>query len=87
MTDKMKYIITETQYKKLINERKVKKVANQIKEEVDRLKLNLNENIVKNAISDKLKLYSKKGMLTNSVVEQLKESLSDELINAGIIKK
>jgi len=87
MTDKMKYIITETQYKKLINERKVKKVANQIKEEVDKLKLNLNENIVKNAISDKLKLYSKKGMLTNSVVEQLKESLSDELINAGIIKK
>jgi len=83
----MKYIITETQYKKLINERKVKKVANQIKEEVDKLKLNLNENIVKNAISDKLKLYSKKGMLTNSVVEQLKESLSDELINAGIIKK
>jgi len=82
----MKYIITESQYKKLIGEKRVKKIADQIKEEVDKLKTNLNESVVDSAVKDKLKKYSKKGMLTSKVIDVLKESIGDDLIKADIIK-
>jgi hypothetical protein len=83
----MKYIISEKQYKKLIESKTAKKITDQIIEEVERAKKTLNENIAANAVVDIFKKYSKKGLLNKIVVEQLKENYLGELVKAQIIKE
>ena len=58
----MKYYITEKQYIGLVNKKKTLKVANQILEELERNRKNLNEGVMLNeAVVDTLRKYVKRG--------------------------
>ena len=59
----MKYILTESQYKSLVEKKKSEKIAKIILEDLERVKKNLNEGTMLNeAIVDTLKRYAKKEM-------------------------
>ena len=70
----MRYIITENQYKDLVKKKKTNKTANVILEKINKIDANLNEEKSKLAIMDVLKLYKKKGLLSEAVIEKLKEN-------------
>lgn len=80
----MKYIITETQFKILVNQKKTNKISKQILEEIEKFKKNLNEStMINNAVVDVIRKYDKKGLLTASVKSKLLESnvSVDDLMN------
>lgn len=71
MKSRKKYILTESQYKELIES---KKVAKKIIDEINSLKKGINEsNILTGAIQDVIKKYHKKGHLSESVINELKK--------------
>ena len=70
----MRYIITENQYKDLVKKKKTNKTANVILEKINKIDANLNEEKSKLAIMDVLKLYKKKGLLSEAVIKKLKEN-------------
>jgi hypothetical protein len=69
----MKYIITENQWKLLIQNKKSDKTTNAILEKINKINANLNEEKSTMAIMDVLRLYKKKGLLDETVIEKLKE--------------
>lgn len=69
----MKYIITENQWNSLIKNKKTNKTAIAILEKINKIDTNLNEEKSNLAIMDVLKVYKKKGLLNEKVVEKLKE--------------
>ena len=83
----MNYIITESQYKTLVAQKKTERVAKQILEEIARSKRNLNEGVMLNeAIVDTLKRYAKKGLLTAAVLTTLLANnvSAQDLAKAGV---
>lgn len=83
----MKYIITETQYKSLVVQKKNNKIAIKILEEIERSKKNLNESAMLNeAIVDTLRRYAKKGLLTAGVLATLLANnvQAEDLAQAGV---
>jgi hypothetical protein len=72
----MKYIINKEQYNCLLeNKRKENIILKLILEEINRIKLGLNESIIrKDAISDILKKHNKKGNLSKYVISKLSNS-------------
>jgi hypothetical protein len=84
----MKYYITETQYKSLIEQKRTKKIVNRILEEIERNKKNLNEGVMLNeALVDTLRKYLKKGLLTTAVIGSLLASNkvnAQDLLQAGV---
>jgi len=83
----MKYYITEKQYIGLVNKKKTLKVANQILEELERNRKNLNEGVMLNeAVVDTLRKYVKRGLLTVGVITTLLANnvSAQDLMTAGV---
>lgn len=83
----MKYILTESQYKSLIEKKRTKKITEMILEDLERVKKNLNEGTMLNeAIVDTLKRYGKKGLLTVAVLTSLLANnvSASDLTQAGV---
>jgi hypothetical protein len=75
-----KIIITEEQFKILIERKRIeRKTVSEILEKINKVKKNLNESKQENALISILKPYYKKGKVTKKVAETL--------INNGIDKK
>jgi hypothetical protein len=81
-----KLIITESQYRYLIDQkRKEKKVYESIVKDIDQVKSILNESILLNeAVTDVLSSYLKKGLLTVGIIASL---LSSNIVNAQQLQK
>ena len=80
----MKYIITESKYKELIQLKKYKKLVEEILSKIDRANKSLNESIIINeAINDIITVYLKKGLLNNPIKDLLIKSgkLTESQIN------
>lgn len=73
-----KFIISESQYKQLIERKKTEKVVNMILGDIENHKKYLKENIsIEGAVKDVLKKYYKKGVMTESVKQKLGEKLNN----------
>lgn len=83
-----KYLITESQYNKLIELKKTENsTIKNIIEEINKRKNNINESTILNeAIVDVLKKYFRKGLLTTAVISSLLSNNVDakDLISAGV---
>lgn len=83
----MKYIISETQYRTLIQKKKDEKIAKQILEEIKKAKKVLNEEKMLNeSIVHTLRRYFNKGLLTLGVLGVLLANnvSAQDLANAGV---
>ena len=88
---KKKYIISESQFKFLVEKKKqekVKYITNRIVEDIEKSKKNLNESTMLNeAIVDTLKKYFRKGLLTTAVIASLLANnnvQAQDLVAAGV---
>lgn len=71
-----KYILKQEQYDRLIESKKnEKKIFESIMSEINRIKKGLNESTMrKNAVSDVIKKYHKKGNLTPYIKQKLEKN-------------
>lgn len=74
----MKYKITESQYRQLVEKKKTDRVVDKIIEDIKNQKKYLKENIsIEGAVKDVLKKYYKKGVITETVKQKLTDRLNN----------
>jgi predicted RNase H-like nuclease len=79
---KKKYLISEEQFRMLIQLKREEKTVNKILEDVTKVKKNLNESrLLESGIVDVLKKYRRKGILTESILNSLlKKGITEDQI-------